>query len=157
MSLGTSFMVSAFENTKDVKVEVKTGRVSVYTSKDLNTHQDDRKGLLAGMILTPNQQVTFSKTESRLVKSIVEKPEQIVSIPKEQFRFEETSVSDVFSMLEKAYGISIIYDAPNMADCYLTATLEEENLYEKLDIICKVTHAYYEIVDAQIIIHSRGC
>ena len=155
--LGTSFMVSAFENTKDVKVEVKTGRVSVYTRKDLNSNKDDRKGMLAGMVLTPNQQVTFSKTEARLIKSIVEQPEQIVEIPKEQFRFEETSVSNVFSMLEKAYGISIIFDAQNMIDCYLTATLEEENLYEKLDIICKVTHSYYEIVDAQIIIHSRGC
>ncbi|MEY4538742.1 MAG: hypothetical protein RLZZ306_499 [Bacteroidota bacterium] len=44
-----------------------------------------------------------------------------------------------------------------MEGCFLTANLEEESLYEKLNIISKITHSTYEIVDAQIIIHSKGC
>ncbi len=155
--LGTSFMISAFENTADVKVEVKTGKVSVYTRRDLKNSSDRHSGPQAGMILTPNQQVTFSKKEARLVKSIVQKPEQIITLKKEEFRFEETPVSVVFTILEKAYGIPIIFDAQHMTDCYLTASLEEEDLYQKLDMICRVTRSYYEIVDAQIVIHSRGC
>lgn len=155
--LGTSFMVKAFENMKDVSVEVKTGKVSVYTRQDLEKVKNQNVTMMAGVILTPNQQVSFSKTEERFVKSIVEKPEEVIEVVKEEFRFEEMSMAKVFSLLEKTYGISIIYDAKTMEGCFLTANLEEESLYEKLDIISKITHSTYEIVDAQIIIHSKGC
>jgi transmembrane sensor len=155
--LGTSFMVKAFENMKDAIVEVKTGKVSVYTRQDLEKAKNENETMMAGVILTPNQQVSFSKSEERFVKSIVEKPEEIIKVVKEEFRFEEVPMSSVFSLLEKTYGISVIYDAKTMEGCFLTANLEEESLYEKLNIISKITHSTYEIVDAQIIIHSKGC
>jgi transmembrane sensor len=155
--LGTSFMVKAFENMKDAIVEVKTGKVSVYTRQDLENAKNENVTMMAGVILTPNQQVSFSKTEERFVKSIVEKPEEIIEVIKEEFRFEEMPLSKVFSLLEKTYGISVIYDAKTMEGCFLTANLEDESLYEKLNIISKITHSTYEIVDAQIIIHSKGC
>jgi transmembrane sensor len=155
--LGTSFMVKAFENMKNVRVEVKTGRVSVYTRKDLENAKNENLTMMAGVILTPNQQVSFSKIEERFVKSIVEKPTEIIEVVKEEFRFEEAPMAKVFSLLEKTYGISVIYDSKTMEGCFLTANLEEESLYEKLNIICKITKSTYEIVDAQIIIHSKGC
>jgi transmembrane sensor len=155
--LGTSFMVKAFENMKEAIVEVKTGKVSVYTRKDLENAKNENLTMMAGVILTPNQQVSFSKSEERFVKSIVEKPEEIIEVIKEEFRFEEVPMAKVFSLLEKTYGISVIYDAKTMEGCFLTANLEEESLYEKLNIMSKITHSTYEIVDAQIIIHSKGC
>ncbi len=155
--LGTSFMVNAFENAKDVQVKVKTGRVSVYTRKDLEKVKETSNNIRAGVVLTPNQQVAYSKTDERLLKSIVESPEVIVEAPKKEFVFEETPIAEVFEFLEKIYGISVIYDAKNMEDCYLTANLTEESLFNKLDLICKITHSTYEMVDAQVIIHSKGC
>jgi transmembrane sensor len=155
--LGTSFMIKAFENMKEAIVEVKTGKVSVYTRKDLENAKNENLTMMAGVILTPNQQVSFSKSEERFVKSIVEKPEEIIEVVKEEFRFEEVPMSSVFSLLEKTYGISVIYDSKTMEGCFLTANLEEESLYEKLNIMSKITHSTYEIVDAQIIIHSKGC
>jgi transmembrane sensor len=155
--LGTSFMVKAFENMKDVSVEVKSGKVSVYTSRDIEKVKTQNGLLMAGVILTPNQKVSFSKSEERLVKSIVEKPEEIVEVVKEEFRFDEVPMAKVFAILEKTYGITVIYDTKTMEGCFLTANLEEESLYEKLNIISKITHSTYEIVDAQIIIYSKGC
>ncbi|MEY4538741.1 MAG: hypothetical protein RLZZ306_498 [Bacteroidota bacterium] len=99
--LGTSFMVKAFENMKDVSVEVKTGKVSVYTRQDLEKFKNENVAVIAGVILTPNQQVAFSKTEARFIKSIVEKPVEIVEVVKEEFRFEEMPMSKVFLLLEK--------------------------------------------------------
>lgn len=155
--LGTSFMIKANENAKDVKVEVKTGKVSVYTLKDLEERHEKQQVELAGIILTPNQQASYSKNDDRLIKSIVDHPDKLNSAPAEELHFSETRISKVFDQLERTYGLTIIYDSNNMKDCFLTANFENESLFEKLNLICKVTHSSYEISDAQIIIHSNGC
>lgn len=155
--LGTSFMVNSFADAKEAKVEVKTGKVSVYTRKDLEKAKETQQNVMAGVVLTPNQQAAFSKNEERLLKSIVEAPTIVIEAPKQEFIFEEAPVSQVFGFLEKIYGISVIYDAKTMEACYLTANLSDESLFDKLDLICKITHSNYEMVDAQIIIHSQGC
>lgn len=155
--LGTSFMVNAFAEANEAKVEVKTGKVSVYTRKDLEKAKLNHQNATAGVVLTPNQQVAFLASEERLLKSIVEAPQAIVIAPSQDFIFDEAPIAQAFQFLEKIYGISVIYDAKTMEDCYLTANLSDESLFDKLDLICKITHSTYEIVDAQIIIHSRGC
>jgi len=35
--------------------------------------------------------------------------------------------------------------------------LSDEPLFEKLLLICKTIDARYEVIDAQIIIYSKGC
>ncbi len=155
--LGTSFTVNSFPDKEDVSVQVQSGKVSVYTRHDFELAKSIKEKALPGVILTPNQQAFYLKSETRLIKSIVENPEQIVEIKKEAFVFEETPVFEIFALLEKVYGITIIFDAKNMELCYLTANLEEENLFEKLDLICKITRSSYEKLDSQIIIYSKGC
>jgi transmembrane sensor len=155
--LGTSFMVSYFEGEKKAEVQVRSGKVSVYSQKDLA--RIDRQDYLsrAGVVLTPNQQVLFDTDENRLVKSIVEAPVQVVPSQKFTFKFDEVPLKEVFSLLEKAYGISFNYDEKKIENCYITANIEKESLYEKLNLICRITNSTYEIVDAQIIIFSKGC
>lgn len=155
--LGTSFLVNAYEEQKDASVQVKTGKVSVYLQKDLKTLKENENSRLAGIVLTPNQQASFSVKEDRLVKSIVEAPELLVSPKKEEFVFEEKPLKDVFAVLSKAYGITFTYNEKVIENCYLTANLEVESLYEKLNLICRITHSTYEVVDAQVIIYSKGC
>lgn len=153
--LGTSFLITTGDD--DAKVEVRSGRVSVYMRKDVEKEPQSRKIESVGMVLTPNQQVVFSTTEKRLVKSVVEQPITLNEVRKEAYIFEETPVSEVFSLLEKTYGLTFIYDAQNLKACYLTANLEGESLFEKLNLICKITRSTYEMVDGQIVIHSKGC
>ena len=155
--LGTSFMVKAFDGEKNVKVEVRTGKVSVYNREDLEKAKLHKNNELEGIILTPNQAIDYSIADARLLKSISKKPELLVAEAPESFVFDEAPIAKVFEQLEKAYGIHIIYDEKNMENCYLTASLSDESLYEKLNLICKITHSSYEIVDAQIVIHSNGC
>lgn len=155
--LGTSFMVMALKDEKGVKVEVHSGKVSVYRHEDLEKAKLQKKNELAGIILTPNQSIEYSIADARLLKSISKEPEILVNLAPENFVFDETPISKVFAQLEKAYGIHIIYDEKNMENCYLTASFSDESLYEKLNLICKITHSRYEIVDAQIVIHSNGC
>lgn len=156
--LGTSFTIRALENSREVTVEVKTGRVSVFSKSDPNVAYKKGSSELEGLVLSPNQKIVFKRDEVRMVKTLVEKPEIILDkaqVP--YFSFEDTPVSEVFETIEKAYGIEILYDAELLKDCPLTATLENQPLNEKLTIICKAVEATYEILDGQIVIHSSGC
>lgn len=155
--LGTSFMVKAFENENNIKVEVHSGKVSVYRREDLEKAKLQQKNEMVGIILTPNQEVDYSITDERLLKSIINRPEVLIANSPKHFTFDETPISKVFEILEKTYGLNIIFDEKNMENCFLTASFSDESLYDKLNLICKITHSTYEIVDAQIIIHSKGC
>jgi ferric-dicitrate binding protein FerR (iron transport regulator) len=156
--LGTSFNVSAYSEDKKVTVTVKTGKVSVFAQSDKElSHQKESRNL-SGMILKPNQKVTFLKPETRLIRSLVEQPD-LISVPKanQQFIFDRTPISEVFKTLEQAYGITIVFDEELMAACTLTASLGEESLFNKLELICAGTESSYQLVDGQILITSKGC
>jgi transmembrane sensor len=156
--LGTSFKVSAFDNDKEVKVVVKTGKVSVFpmTKEALADERATEK--LGGMILTPNQQITYAAKELRLTRSLIPDPKLLeLPIQRQSFEFKGTPISEVFETLEKSYGVKIIFDGEVMHNCYLTASLADEPLFEKINLICKTIGAEYEQMDASIIINSKGC
>lgn len=152
--LGTSFWVKTNPANDRVVVEVKTGKVSVFARSDSRAGQMQANRELEGVVLTPNQQLTFSNLDVRMKKSLVANPEPVIN---QEFAFRDERVATVFSSLEQAYGIDIIYDEDLLANCLLTATLTDEPLYEKLKLICKGIEGHYEIVDAQIVVTAKGC
>eukprot|EP00388_Colpodella_angusta_P016025 GDKJ01039723.1.p1 GENE.GDKJ01039723.1~~GDKJ01039723.1.p1 ORF type:complete len:372 (-),score=52.07 GDKJ01039723.1:172-1287(-) len=156
--LGTSFTIKAFGKDKDIRVIVKTGRVSVFTQTDNNATQLKNNRELTGMVLTANQQAIYQRQEIRLVKAIVDNP-VILTLPIEnqKFEFVATPISEVFGILEKSYGVDIVYDEEVMSKCSITAKLGDEPLFEKLKWICSITEASYEVSDGQIIITGKPC
>ncbi|GAB4029646.1 FecR family protein [Spirosoma gilvum] len=153
--LGTSFLVTT--DASQAKVAVHSGRVSVYMRTDVKREQQPGKHESAGVVLTPNQQVVFSMTEKRLIKSVVEQPITLQKVPVNDYIFDEAPITQVFALLEKTYGLPVVYDASSLENCYLTANLTGESLFDKLNLICKITRSSYELVDGQIVIHSKGC
>ncbi len=152
--LGTSFSVKAFETDKEVTVNVKTGKVSVYSQKTIRNQDPETYGL----VLTPNQKVVFSKEDDRLTRNLVEKPVILLTSQELlQFSFKDSAIEQIFEALEKAYGVEIIYDKEVMVNCRLTTSLTKETLFEKLDIVCAGIEANYKVVDAQVIISGSGC
>jgi len=156
--LGTSFNIISYPNEKKATVMVKTGKVSVFkrasfTSAAISPEAGGAK------IITANQQAIFNMDETKLQKTIVEKPVIIASLPVQQqgLVFSATPVSDVFTKLQQLYCIPIVYDGNVLANCSLSASLEDETFYEKLDIICKAINATYTTYDGNIIISSKGC
>jgi transmembrane sensor len=155
--LGTSFTVSAMEGASQAKVEVKSGRVSVYRLTDVETARKSKQKERAGVILTANQQVSYASAEGHLVKSVVAQPTALTMVEPNAFKFENTPIADVFTQLETTYGLNVVYDRLAMDNCYMTANLSGESLFSQLKLICTVTRSSYEIVDGQIVIHSSGC
>jgi transmembrane sensor len=152
--LGTSFLVKAYEKDEQVTVLVKTGRVSVFVNKTSQSLDPE----MEGVVLTPNQKVVFGKETEKLTRTLIEKPTLILSGQElHQFSFNNAPVARIFTALQKAYGIDIVFDEEVVANCYLTTSLTNETLFEKLDIICEGIEASYKVVDAQVVISSKGC
>lgn len=154
--LGTSFRIKAYDTDKKASVEVKTGKVSVY-KKDNFIDVNIESNKLDGMIVMPNQKIVYDFKSDQLNKTIVEKPALVEPAIQNSFVFDATPVKEVFKILEDAYGIRIMYDEDLLASCSLSATLGNEDFYEKIILICKAINASYEIIDGNIFITSNGC
>lgn len=152
--LGTSFWVKATDVSQQVVVQVKTGKVSVFARNDSRANRMKANRELEGVVLTPNQQLAFSRSDVRMKKSLVDAPSPIQP---NRFDFHDETVTHIFSAIEQAYGVDIVYDEELLSNCLLTASLAEESLYEKLRLVCKGIEGKYEVVDAQIVISAKGC
>jgi transmembrane sensor len=154
--LGTRFEITAFATDNDIVVKVQSGKVSVYPEQEYVNH-NKVKSDKAGVLLLPNQQVTYKRSGEQFNKALVEKPSLLAVPSGENFVYDETPVIQVLRNIEIAYGVDILFSKELLEGCDLTANLAEEPLRGKLDIICRSIGATYEIVDAQIIITSKGC
>ena len=153
--LGTRFVVRAFDKDKNISVQVHSGKVSVYVAKP---GPSSKKKDIKGLIITANQEAIFEKDIKQLSKTVVQNPaklngEQI----QRMFKYEEIPLPVILHELEKTYGIPVQFDPQYFQACKITATLSNESLYEKLDILCKAVSANYEIVDGQIVVTGKGC
>ena len=158
--LGTSFSVRCYEKDTTISVTVRTGKVSVCSQ--VNT--SDKGPILAvrpaGIIVTPNQQLTYQRFDQKFQKVLVGTPLFIVpeaTATDHSMAYEDKPVEQVFDQLGKFYGINIVYDNDLLSKCTVTADLSNEPFYHKLDLICKAIGAKYELLDGQVVIQSNGC
>jgi transmembrane sensor len=149
--LGTSFTIKALSGDKNVRVEVVTGRVSVYTSGKLSQ-------TLQEIILTPNQGVVYNKNSKEISRTISEMPQPILP-PAEvaRMRFEEASIKEILEAIEKVYGVDIEFDEAVFASCTVTTAISDGNLYNRLNMITSAIGAKYTLVGNKIVVSGPGC
>ncbi|GGE98102.1 FecR family protein [Hymenobacter cavernae] len=155
--LGTSFEVQARSAAPRVVVTVKTGRVSVYPQNSEGALAQSRTRKLEGFVLVPNQQATYRLADQKLLRTLLPQPSLQAVANRAVFEYIETPLSEVFTQLEQAYGVHIVYDEAVLGNCPLTASFTDEPLFEKLGLICKAVQANYEVLDAQIVVTGAGC
>ena len=139
----------------DIKVVVNTGKVSVYRLKEVQAKKV--KSEVEGVLVTENQQIIFDKKETNFTKLLVDQPKVINQNNSNQFEFNDASAAIVFSVIQKAYGVNIVFDEELMKYCPITASLSEEPLLGKIELVCQAIEAEYEVLEGQIIISGKGC
>ncbi|MFD1144827.1 FecR family protein [Larkinella insperata] len=139
--LGTSFTIYAPAQGADTRVVVRTGRVAVYLRPALAARSVADS---ATVLLTANQQAIYHPGDVRPAREEVARGERVAST---RFAFRRTPLAQVFQRLEQTYGIRVQYDAQAVAHCTLTAQLDEQSLFEKLDVITTSTGTSYELAD----------
>jgi len=149
--LGTSFNVTTDQRNGDVTVLVQTGKVAV--SKMISTQQE--------LVLEPNQQVLYRAGKGDLAQFAAIKqgmgPLPVPVAPAILFNFEEMPVTEIFKILEKAYGIPLFYEEKTFSACVVTTSLTNETFEEKLKIICEAIGATYRINDNGVSIEGKPC
>lgn len=152
--LGTSFDIRG--KNGQVEVAVKTGRVAVYENKEqitLNEVQQKSNGV----IITPNQKVTYYQEERHFVTSIVDQPVPVPNKTKNEeanFVYNETPLYKVLGDLQDTYELEIVLENDKIRNCQFTGDLTGQNLFNKLEGICLVFNATYEIKGTKILLKA---
>ena len=146
--LGTSFRVRAVPGAAAATVQVRTGRVRVQARPGQPAAAEP------GVTLRPNQQVVYAPTAPALRAMLVAQPALLQPQPR---RFEERPVAEVLASLQAGYGVPIRYDGAALAGCTVSLTFGPQDLFGKLDLLCKTLGATYERTDEAIIFRSHGC
>lgn len=156
--VGTSFRIKAYADQPQVEVVVRTGKVNVSSS------QASEGGEKEEIVLSPKQSVRYSRQDFSFEKIKENKPEVAlpgVALPIEAFEFEfnDKPVAVILDVIEKAYSVNIDYPREVLKDCYLSSSLTDEPLPEKLKIICESLgqNTSYKMNGNQIKIESDGC
>ncbi len=158
--LGTSFTISTDSSTKDIHVAVRTGRVQVFEKNSASKDQVNTRALTSnGVIITANQQTVYSNNHNSFQTSLVPVP---LPIPGKQvmagyFDFNRQPVSLVIERIQQVYGVEIVLENEALDKCIFSGELEEESLFEKMDIVCTAINAGYEISGTKILLKGKGC
>lgn len=144
--LGTSFNVRAYADQDDITVTVTRGKVRV---------SDDRNIL---GIITPDQQITFSRKSKKSLQQAVNAPE-VTSWADRDIYFEDVSMSDAVDQLEDRFDVTIEFENEGAKDCRFTATfVNGEDLVQILDVICAFNNAKFaQDAAGNIMIYGEGC
>ncbi len=156
--LGTSFRVRSSRDGSEVEVSVRTGKVSVYEKTRENDEKSDKAG--NGVILMPNQQVTFHQENGLFITGLVEKPEILPEAElrySKLFDYHDTELSQVLSDLKTAYNIDLELEKESLGECPLTANLNQKDLYVRLELICAAIQGSYRVKGTTILIDGKGC
>lgn len=156
--LGTSFRIKTRPGDKALEVEVVTGKVSVFENQRAFEEAEVPEEQNNGVVLTPNQRVTYFAESRHLMTGLVPEPVKAV---KENIQpklvFNDARLEDIIQTLHQLYGIEIVFANDKLARCTFTGDIAEMPLYEKLDLICKSNGADYEVKGTRILINGRGC
>lgn len=156
--VGTSFRVKAFTDQRDIEVVVRTGKVNVSS-----------KGSASGLdkeyvLLLPNQGVRFSR-ESLAFEKIDDLTQEkqisqkLNNIERLSFEFSDVPVAQILKTIEQAYLVKVHFSEEKLRNCYLTTSLSDEPLPQKLKIICTSLgpNASFIINGDNITVTAEGC
>ncbi len=160
--LGTSFWIRTHQKSKSLEVEVVSGKVSVFESaaEEKSLHPDTETSRLKGhngVVLTPNQRVTYYPDKGYLLTGVVEEPVAIHVPAADEMNFDNEEVKDIVPLLLKKFGIEVLLAHEGLGYCTFTGDINGLPLYDALELICKSVGAEYEIKGTRILIYGTGC
>ncbi len=156
--LGTSFWIRTHQKNKSLEVEVVSGKVSVFesTGEDKNPENTLPK-TQSGVVLTPNQRVTYYPENGHLLTGVVEVPVAIQAPAAIEMIFDNDKIRDIAPLLFKKFGIEIVLSHEGLEECTFTGDINGLALYDALELVCKSVGARYETKGTRILISGIGC
>jgi len=128
-ALGTSFNIRALADSSDLKVALLTGKVSI---RALN---NNKKPIGKPYLLNPGQQLRY-RLSDRVLEVEKFDTQLILDWREGKWVFENETLVDVFTFLEKHYRINIQYDERNIRNCIVNSSFDKaESITNMLSIL----------------------
>ncbi len=140
MVLGTSFIVSAYDDESVNSVSVKSGKVEV---KGTNANRSIQ--------LTQNE-ATFYQGGAEMKKSEITKPDYVFGWIDQKLLFDNHSIEEVLDRISRWYGVEIDLRKRLEQQKRYTASFENPTLKQVMDILAFVYDFDYEINGNELII-----
>lgn len=156
--VGTSFRIRS--EGENFEVSVSTGRVVV--EKSPQEGAGSPRSDADGVVLTPNQKVTYFTKDRHFVMGLVDNPLPVVlpptlAVEEKLFRFEEVPLDQVLSRIEEVYGVKVILVNESLHSCPVTADLSQQPLYTKLEILGAALQTTFEVKGTNIVLSGGNC
>lgn len=151
--LGTSFNIKAYRDASTIEVSVMSGKVAVQMTPTDTPHTPD----ISEVLLTPNERVTYVKSEKRLLK---EAPLQLPELSMWQVAtmvLDNVPVERVLRSLEKKFNVTIQVKNVNLNNGLIRADFTNQNLPDILEMLSSSIEATYELNDNIIYLDGAGC
>jgi len=147
--LGTSFNVKAYPGEKDVEIAVLTGKVRIEKKAATQTTV-----LSAG--LTKDQVLTYNKEHDSL--NIGKgKSNEIAAWQNNVFYFEQASIPEIATVLERQYNIHITLTGQARHNCKYTLQLKNETVENAMRLLSQLSGITYQINHNEIKINTASC
>jgi transmembrane sensor len=148
--VGTSFNVKANDSDPTYLVSVVTGSVSV------SSESEQEKSEV--VLLKPQQQAIFSTETNDITKNtLATKNTEIETWQPVTLTFEDASLRDIVTRLQKTFKVKITIASPALRECILKVDFNNQNLPEILEMINTLVGSTYEINGQNITLSGEGC
>ena len=120
--IGTNFNIKAYPGSSTIEVYVECGEVVFYTEK------------LSGITLIKGETGIFDKQAKVFRKSSLAN-QNTISYKTHKFVFVNTRLADAIEELNAVYPEPIILENPDLANCSITVTFDNESITAIVDIM----------------------
>ena len=134
--VGTSFNVKSFPGERS-EVSVISGKVRVALKEKSD----------ASFLLNPGEQVV--QWNDRFEKSAVDTT-GLMSWTRGELFFNDVSMEEAAGMLERWYGVKVIFENPSIGRCYIKGTYEAEDIEPVLGSLSHILSIRYEFDGATV-------
>jgi ferric-dicitrate binding protein FerR (iron transport regulator) len=144
--LGTAFEINAWSDASSIQVTVSRGKVRI---------EDQNKRTLG--VITPNQQITYDKTNKNIVQKAVNAPEYI-EWKEQDLLLSDVTVAEASRLLESRYEVEILINDDSIRSKRFTTIVRKgETLDQILRSISEFNEAVYQYSDdrSSITINSK--
>jgi hypothetical protein len=128
--LGTTFNVSAYKNST-ISTSLVSGAVASKTAT-------------SSVTLKPGQEAILGKNDKINIRSFDE--EEVLAWMRGIYIFHNTSLKEIGGVIERWYGVNVVFDTDEMADKKFTGGLERaqklDSFLETLQIVGNIEHVY---------------
>ena len=138
--LGTRFDCKAFEKDKSIEVILEEGKVSL--NSNVASGQDES-------ILKPGDRAVIEKAtgETQIVNENIGK---YIAWHTGKLVFDNTSMADVASMLERWYGVEVVVQDKNIMNYRFTTTFDNESIFHVIELLSLSSPIQMNYVQASI-------